>query len=79
MNFRFYIFQIIKSQIVDGGLLQRFKRSEKGLIEVNTKMKRSDRIVSVFKDKKENFKLFVSFFYKTVYVYFIVFKIVCRL
>ena len=66
-------------EIVDGGLLQRFKRSEKGLIEVNTKMKRSDRIVSVFKDKKENFKLFVSFFYKTVYVYFIVFKIVCRL
>ena len=66
-------------EIVDGGLLQRFKRSEKGLIEVNTKMKRSDRIVSVFKDKKENFKLFVSFFYKTVYVYFIVFNIVCRL
>ena len=66
-------------EIIDGGLLQRFKRSEKGLIEVNTKMKRSDRIVSVFKDKKENFKLFVSFFYKTVYVYFIVFKIVCRL
>ena len=66
-------------EIIDGGLLQRFKRSEKGLIEVNTKMKRSDRIVSVFKDKKENFKLFVSFFYKTVYVYFIVFNIVCRL
>ena len=50
-------------EIVDGDLLKRFLKSEKGLIKVNIKMKRSDRIVSVFKDKKENFKLFVSFFY----------------
>ena len=50
-------------EIIDGDLLKRFLKSEKGLIKVNIKMKRSDRIVSVFKDKKENFKLFVSFFY----------------
>ena len=50
-------------EIIEGDLLKRFLKSEKGLIKVNIKMKRSDRIVSVFKDKKENFKLFVSFFY----------------
>ena len=60
-------------EIIEGGLLQRFMMSEKGLIKVNTKMKRSDRIVSVFKDKKENFKLFVCFFYLTINVYFLLF------
>ena len=54
---------ILDVEIIEGGLLQRFMMSEKGLIKVNTKMKRSDRIVLVFKDKKENFNLLVSFFF----------------
>ena len=66
-------------EIIEGDLLQRFMMSEKELIKVSTKMKRSDRIVSVYKDKKENFKLFVCFFILAINEYFTTFIIILRL
>ena len=45
--------------IIESDQLRRFILNGKGLIEVNAKLTEGERIVSFFKDDKNNFKLFI--------------------
>ena len=60
---------VLNVKIFEGGLLQNFIRSEKGLIKKNTKMKRSSKIFSLFKDKKNIISKFFSLNYLSLIYY----------
>ena len=47
-------------EIVDGDDFSGFLKNPKGKLAVNVRLANTSRILSVFKDENNNFKLFVS-------------------